>query len=134
MTNSTGKKAQLLKGEHMTDRDKTIGVARVALKRLVRTLDAENNALVALDARHIGEFSAAKTESLLELHHIGISISAQALPDDLRPLVDLARQKLDLNQWLLLMHLDAARAITATIMHAICDSESDGTYSRSIIR
>jgi len=40
------------------------------------------------------------------------------------------QQKLELNRWLLGLHVEAAKEVSSVIMSAIRDAESDGTYSR----
>ena len=100
-----------------------------ALARLERTLDEENKALSSFDSRNLSEFSRVKTQCLLELERaIG---SVQGGSSELTARLHALREKLELNRWLLLLHLEAAKEITSVIMSAIRDAESDGTYSRS---
>jgi hypothetical protein len=105
-------------------------LTKAALERLEKVLDQENAALAAFDARNLAEFSRVKTQSLLELQRSGATLSrAEAVPE-LAHLFATLRQKLELNRWLLLLHLEAAREVTSVITAAIRDAESDGTYTR----
>ncbi len=100
-----------------------------ALARLERTLDLENKALSSFDSRNLSEFSRVKTQCLLELQRaIG---SVEGGSSELTARLQALREKLELNRWLLLLHLEAAKEITAVIMAAIRDAESDGTYTRT---
>lgn len=40
------------------------------------------------------------------------------------------QQKLELNRWLLHLHLEAAKEVSSVIMSALREVKSDGTYSR----
>jgi hypothetical protein len=105
-------------------------LTKAALQRLEKVLDEENAALATFDARNLAEFSRVKTQSLLELQRSGAALSrAEAMPE-LSHLFATLRQKLELNRWLLLLHLEAAREVTTVITAAIRDAESDGTYTR----
>ena len=103
---------------------------KAALYRLERALDEETAALAAFDPRNLAEFSRIKTQSLLELQRSGAILSAEQAPLELRELLMALKQKVELNRWLLLLHLEAAREVTGAITTAIRDAESDGTYSR----
>jgi hypothetical protein len=105
-------------------------LTKAALQRLEKVLDEENAALATFDARNLAEFSRVKTQSLLELQRSGAALSqVEAIPE-LSHLFATLRQKLELNRWLLLLHLEAAREVTTVITAAIRDAESDGTYTR----
>ena len=105
-------------------------LTKAALLRLEKALDQENEALVAFDSQHLGEYSRIKTQSLLELQRSAASLSPDQAPPELLQLLSNLRQKLELNRWLLLLHLEAAKEVTTVITSAIRDAESDGTYSR----
>jgi hypothetical protein len=104
-------------------------MTNAALARLEKVLDDENAALSAFDSKNLSEFSRIKTQCLLELQRA----FAQQVPPpaELSARLQSLRQKLELNRWLLSLHLDAAKEIVAVIMSAIRDEESDGTYSRA---
>ena len=106
-------------------------LTQAALFRLEKVLDQENEALAAFDSRDLGEFSRIKTQSLLELQRSTAALGQDNAPPELRQLLRTLQQKLELNRWLLQLHLDAAREVTAVITSAIREAESDGTYSRT---
>jgi hypothetical protein len=103
---------------------------KAALFRLEKALDQENEALAAFDSRNLSEYSRIKTQSLLELQRSATVLSHENVPAELLQLLTTLRQKLEVNRWLLLLHLEAAREVTTVITSAIRDAESDGTYSR----
>ena len=105
---------------------------KAALFRLEKALDQENEALAAFDSRNLSEYSRIKTQSLLELQRSATVLSRENVPAELLQLLTTLRQKLEVNRWLLLLHLEAAREVTTVITSAIRDAESDGTYSRVI--
>ena len=80
--------------------------------------------------RNLSEYSRIKTQSLLELQRSATVLSREDVPAELLQLLTTLRQKLEVNRWLLLLHLEAAREVTTVITSAIRDAESDGTYSR----
>ena len=103
---------------------------KAALYRLEKALDQENEALAAFDPRNLSEYSRIKTQSLLELERSATVLSRSEAPPELQQLLTTLRQKLELNRWLLLLHLEAAREVTTVITSAMREAESDGTYSR----
>ncbi len=105
-------------------------LTQAALSRLEKVLDQENEALAAFNSRHLAEFSRIKTQTLLELQRSAVALDPDNAPPELRQLFTTLQQKLELNRWLLLLHLEAAREVTAVITSAIREAESDGTYSR----
>ncbi len=105
-------------------------LTKAALQRLEKVLDEENAALATFDARNLAEFSRVKTQSLLELQRSGAALGRAEVMPELSHLLATLRQKLELNRWLLLLHLEAAREVTTVITAAIRDAESDGTYTR----
>ncbi len=105
-------------------------LTKATLYRLEKALDQENEALAAFDSSNLGDYSRIKTQSLLELQRFAVMLSGQHTPPEVLELLTGLRQKLELNRWLLLLHLEAAREVTAVITSAMRDAESDGTYSR----
>jgi hypothetical protein len=106
-------------------------LAKAALYRLEKALDEENAALALFDARNLPEFSRIKTQSLLELERSSSVLGPEQAAPELASILESLREKLELNRWLLLLHLEAAKEITTVITSAIRDIESDGTYSRA---
>jgi hypothetical protein len=102
------------------------------IERLEDVVDQETAALRRRSHADLGEFSNRKSQGLLELSR---SLKFfQAAPPSNAVLERLAglREKLDVNQAVLKLHLDAVREVSAIVSDAIRDSESDGTYSPSI--
>jgi hypothetical protein len=102
--------------------------ARAALARLEKALDDENEALANFNASSIADFSRIKTQCLLELQRPAGMNPAQ--DPGLQMRLQELQQKLELNRWLLNLHLEAAKEVSSVITAAIRDAESDGTYSR----
>jgi hypothetical protein len=121
----------MMQGEAAVIRSPAISErTKAALYRLEKALDQENEALAAFDSRNLSEYSRIKTQSLLELQRSATVLSRDDVPAELLQLLTTLRQKLEVNRWLLLLHLEAAREVTTVITSAIRDAESDGTYSR----
>lgn len=100
---------------------------KAALARLEKALDEENAVLASSGPRNFAEFNRIKTQCLLELQRpAGFTGEQGKISGRLQAI----RQKLELNRWLLHLHLEAAKEISSVIMSAIRDAESDGTYSR----
>ncbi len=103
-------------------------LAKVALARLEKALDEENAALAKFNSSNIAEFSRIKTQCMLELQRpAGLN---PARDPGLQARLQVLQQKLELNRWLLHLHLEAAKEVSSVIMSAIREDESDGTYSR----
>ena len=105
-------------------------LTKAALTRLEKALDEENTALSSFQSRNLGEFSRVKTQCLLELQRPAQLSRTDIASPELTARLHTLRQKLELNRWLLALHLEAAKEISAVIMSAMRDAESDGTYSR----
>ncbi len=103
-------------------------LTKAALARLEKALDEENAALARFDAGNIAEFSRIKTQCLLELQRPARLHPAHDA--ELQARLQALQQKLELNRWLLNLHLEAAKEVSSVIMSALRDAESDGTYSR----
>ncbi len=106
-------------------------LAKAVLARLEKALDDENAALSRFNSSNLGEFSRVKTQCLLELQRPGPLSGRVHTSPELSARLQALRQKLELNRWLLLLHLEAAREITTVIISALREAESDGTYSRA---
>lgn len=109
-------------------------LTKAALLRLEKVLDMENEALTAFNTRELGEYSRIKTQSLLELQRSAIALDADSFHPELAQFLTGLRKKLELNRWLLLVHLEAAKEVATAITSAIREAESDGTYSRAVGR
>ncbi len=100
-------------------------LAKAALTRLEKALDEENAALSSFDPGNLAEFSRIKTQCLLELQR-----PAGMKDAELPARLEVLQQKLEVNRWLLHLHLQAKKEIASEIMSALREAESDGTYSR----
>ncbi len=105
-------------------------LTKAALTRLEKALDDETAALSRFSSRNLAEFSRVKTQCLLELQRPAQHVRTDIASPELTARLQTLRQKLELNRWLLSLHLEAAKEISAAIVSAIRDAESDGTYSR----
>ena len=103
-------------------------LTKSALARLEKALDEENAALARFDPSNVAEFSRIKTQCLLELQRPARLHAAH--DPELQTRLLALQQKLELNRWLLGLHVEAAKEVSSVIMSAIRDAESDGTYSR----
>ena len=95
-------------------------------------MDQETAALKSRAPADLREFNNRKSQGLLELSR---SLRYfQVAPPSNAVLARLAglREKLDINQAVLKLHLDAVREVSTIMADAIRDAESDGTYSPSI--
>ena len=83
----------------------------------------------------LAAFNYRKSHGFLEFSRAmsGLSATAAADPGIAGLIVDL-RAKLVKNQKVLKVHLEAAQEVTSVLSNAICECESDGTYSPSIWR
>jgi flagellar biosynthesis/type III secretory pathway chaperone len=87
-----------------------------------------------LDQRQIGElqaFTVKKNQLLFELTRALKSQSVDELNHGYIPQLKELRWRLEANRKLLGTHLDAAREIAQTIVEAIQQADSDGTYVAS---
>lgn len=102
------------------------------IDRLETVVDQETTALRNRSHANLREFNNRKSQGLLELSR-SLKFFQTAPPSNavLERLAGL-REKLDVNQAVLKLHLDAVREISSTMSDAIRDAESDGTYSPSI--
>lgn len=116
--------------------DGTPSAASATLERCIARLedvvDHETAALKSRAAVDLREFNNRKSQGLLELSR-SLRLFQGAAPGKavLARLAGL-RAKLDINQAVLKLHLDAVREISTVMSDAIRDAESDGTYSPAI--
>ncbi len=114
------------------DPDGTTLAFERCIDRLEEVVDQETAALRNRSHADLREFNNRKSQGLLELSR---SLKFfQAAPPSNAVLERLAglREKLDVNQAVLKLHLDAVREVSTIMSDAIRDSESDGTYTPSI--
>lgn len=104
-------------------------LTKATLYRLEKTLDLENEDLSRFNGRNLPEYSRVKAQTLLELQRSAALFSNTHPTPEFTKFLESLRKKLELNRWLLFLHLEAAREITSVITSAMRESESDGTYS-----
>jgi hypothetical protein len=103
-----------------------------AIHRLCDVVDQETDALRKRTAVDLKVFNERKSHGLLELNRaLRLLDGAAATPAVAEQLATL-RGKLEVNQAVLKMHLEAVREVSAVLAEAIRDSESDGTYSPAL--
>jgi hypothetical protein len=102
------------------------------IERLEAVVDQETAALKGRTATDLREFNNRKSQGLLELSR-SLRYFQGAAPSNavLARLAGL-RTKLDANQAVLKLHLEAVREVSTIMADAIRDAESDGTYSSSV--
>jgi hypothetical protein len=109
------------------------GSATIALKhtvaRLLQLLDRETAALRKGQPVDMDDLSNRKNQALLELSRIGRRVEPDTVDDQLRSMLAELRGKLDENQSVLKLHLQAVGEVADILATAIRDAESDGTYS-----
>lgn len=102
------------------------------IERLEAVVDQETAALKDRTATDLREFNNRKSQGLLELsrslRHFQGATPSNAVLARLAGL----RAKLDVNQAVLKLHLEAVREVSTVMADAIRDAESDGTYSPSV--
>src|SRR3954465_12643094 len=102
------------------------------IERLEDVVDQETTALKSRAPAALREFNNRKSQGLLELsrslRYFQVAPPTNAVLERLAGL----REKLDINQAVLKLHLDAVREVSTIMSDAIRDAESDGTYSPSV--
>jgi hypothetical protein len=99
------------------------------IRRLESVVEEETVALESGKKIDFDDFSTRKSRSMLEfvrLMRARIHLGAEA---EVTEEIQRLRQKLDKNRAILEMHYDAVREVSAIILRAIREAESDGTYS-----
>lgn len=87
-----------------------------------------------LNRRQVGDlqaFTAKKNQLLFELTKALKSTATEELQRLYAPQLQELRGRLDANKKLLAIHLEAAKEVSQTIIEAIRQADSDGTYVQS---
>jgi hypothetical protein len=95
--------------------------------RLTAVIEEENRVLTEDREKSLESLIHKKSQLLLELLRVQKSLS-DAPRSDLRRQLEGLRAVMEANQRLLSIHLSAAREISETILDALRQNESDGTY------
>jgi hypothetical protein len=99
------------------------------IERLQQTLDAENQQIAGCKRVDYEAFNQRKSQGLLELTRLAPMIAGAQGTSSLRVALSALRAKLEANQRMLKVQLNAARTVADIIARAIQDGQSDGTYS-----
>jgi hypothetical protein len=124
----------------MNDASSAMRAARVAdmampvIERLLQTLDAENEQLANRQRVDYRMYNQRKSQGLLELSRLGPAIEGVRPSKKLLDAMSLLRGRLETNQRMLRVQLNAARKVSDIIAKAIQDGQSDGTYSAFVWR
>lgn len=103
-----------------------------AIQRLEIVVDQETAALQARTAIDLKDYNNKKSQGLLDLSRVLRHFDAVAMDQEMPARLSRLRGKLEINQAVLKMHLEAVREISTIMAGALRDAESDGTYSPSI--
>jgi flagellar biosynthesis/type III secretory pathway chaperone len=104
---------------------------RHAASRLIELLDQETAALRKRNTGDLKDFNNRKAQALLDLDRATRMLQGERPDEATLRLISTLREKLDLNQHVLSMHIEAVREIASVIADAIQEAESDGTYTHS---
>jgi hypothetical protein len=99
------------------------------IERLLQTLDAENELITSGKRVDYEALNQRKNQALLELTRLAPMVAGAEATPSLRNALETLRAKLDANQRLLKIQVNAARKVSDIIACAIKDMQSDGTYS-----
>lgn len=100
-----------------------------AISRLNVIIDEETAALRAKQPIDLKEFNNRKSLGLFELQNALRGLNGKPPAPETRLLFDQLNVKLEENQYLLKIHLEAVHEITSIISDTIKQADSDGTYT-----
>jgi hypothetical protein len=80
----------------------------------------------------LADLTHRKSHGLLELTRAARALGRDGDAPNLEAHVRGLHAKLKENSAMLLMHLEAVQEIAGVVSRAICDSDSDGTYSSNV--
>jgi hypothetical protein len=101
-----------------------------AVVRLVEVIDQETAALRSRQPFDHKDYNTRKAHSLLELDRALRQLEGQQPDDATLKMLSVLREKLELNQQVLSIHVQAVREIAGVIADTIREADSDGTYTR----
>jgi hypothetical protein len=99
------------------------------IERLQQVLDAENEQVASRKRIDYEVFNQRKNQGLLELTRLAPLLAGTEGSQSLKAALATLREKLDANQRMLKVQLDAAQKVSDIIARAIQEGQSDGTYS-----
>jgi hypothetical protein len=100
------------------------------ISRVERLVDAETAALRTRAPIDLKESNNGKSQALLEFSLAIRALQGAPLDDELIKRLRILRGKLETNQRVLRMHLEAVREVANVVAGTIQDSDWDGTYSQ----
>lgn len=104
------------------------------IDRLQQTLDAENQQISSGGRIDYEALNHRKSQGLLELSRLAPMLAGAEASKPLGDALTALRAKLEVNQRMLRIQLNAARRVGDIIARAIQEGQSDGTYSASVWR
>lgn len=111
------------------DRDGVVVNLTHVVRRLEAVIDEETVALSGGRTVDLKEFNYRKGHGFLELNRTMNGLAPQAARDPaIAVLFTGLKSKLERNQRVLKLHLDAVQEVASVISKAISDQDSDGTY------
>ncbi len=102
---------------------------RDVINRLVATVEEENTILVQQRQTSLDSIIQRKSQLLLELMRAQKNCSIENIKASLGGEIAKFKSLMDANQRLLSVHLAAARDVSNTILDALRQNDSDGTYA-----
>lgn len=101
-----------------------------AVARLVEVIDQETAALRSRQPFDHKDYNTRKAHCLLEFDRALRLLDGQKPDDTTIKMLSVLREKLELNQQVLSIHVEAVREIAGVIADTIREADSDGTYTR----
>lgn len=103
-----------------------------ALDRIEEVVDLETEALSQGRDADLADLARRKSHCLLELTRISRAVPRENVDRIVTDRLASLRGKLERNQDVLQIHLNAAQEIARVLTAALGEAESDGTYSRLV--
>jgi hypothetical protein len=103
-----------------------------AIERLESVVHLETAGLMRRESLDLRDYSARKSQGLLELGRSMRAIEGRALEPGTAARLRSLRAALERNRVVLKNHLDAVQEISAMVAGTMRDAESDGTYTTAI--
>jgi hypothetical protein len=100
-----------------------------AIERIEDLLDEETAALRSYRAIDLVSFIRRKSQGLLELTRAARALNGYDVGPAITDRLEGLKDKLERNQAVLQLHLEAVREVAELLTKAARDAESDGTYS-----
>jgi hypothetical protein len=100
-----------------------------AIERIEDLLDEETSALKNYRAVDLVSFIRRKSQGLLELTRAARALNGYHVEPAVTDRLEALKEKLETNQAVLQLHLEAVREVAELLTKVARDAESDGTYS-----